>query len=175
MWLTNPLLDHTVSRVSALREKFRNLRDWNHIVYLNLQTLGGSFSFPYDDERLTPDAPRHITRAYQERYAIAMIDREAIIRGDRGPEWVSTFFHSDGPASSRWKRTSRESAPLPWFSLSHGAPGARPEVDRFLFEVRRQLWPFSLLYGVYSNPERVFVKPAPQVVTALKSALEARV
>ena len=176
MWLTTgPLSDHTISRVSALRDKFRDKRDWNHIVYLNLCASGGQFSLPNDQEALTPDKLQQITALLRNSYAIAMIDREAIIRGDRGNDWLGLFFHerwagliaaeTDIPAKALRFRGFRFLMAL----LVRGEP-----LTESLFQVRKDLWPYSLLYGVYSNPERVFVRPPPDVVKELKAALEAR-
>ena len=174
MWVNAPLLDHTINRVSALRGKFRARYDWNHIVYLNLHAAGDHFSFPNDEEKLTPDELQRIKSLLDtQRHTIVMIDREGIIRGDRGQAWLETFFNEQwaGLIAAETDITAQNLRFRGFrFLMELLSRGVR--LTESLVEVRRLLWPYSLLYGVYSNPDRLFVSPAPDFVKELLTALE---
>ena len=178
MRLWGPLRDHTIHTVRDLRDRFRAKREWNHIVYLNLQTNernGRHYTFP--DESLTPNTLAQIAAYldYGGGHAIAMIDREAIIRRDRGPEWLYTFFndHWAGLIAAETDITSKKLQHHGFRFLTE-LLGRGVSLSQCLPEIRRQLWPYSLLYGVYSNPDNVFVKPPPQVVQEMRAVLEQR-
>ena len=176
MRLWGPLREHTILTVRDLSDRFRGKGKGklHHIVYLNLRTNAGDYTFP--DESLTPDRLARIA-AYLEGggHAIAMIDREAIIRGDRGREWLDTFFNAHW-AGLIAAETDIESERL----RHHGfrfltellACGVR--LSESLPIIRKQLWPYSLLYGVYSNPENIFVAPPPHIVKEMRAVLDLR-
>ena len=167
MRLRSRLGDHAISTVRDLRARFIDLSDWHHVIYLNLLTSA------FADEPLTPTALQQIAAFLgKDAHAIAMIDREAIIRGDRGPDWLRVFFRdqwtgliaveSDITAKALKFHGFRFLTEL----LSRGVPLAES-----LHDIRRTLWPYSLLYGVYSNPDRVFVAPPPGIVDEMKAIL----
>jgi hypothetical protein len=176
MRLWGPLRDHTIRTVRDLTDRFRGKGKGrlHHIVYLNLRTSAGDYTFP--DGSLTPDRLAQIA-AYLEGggHAIAMIDREAIIRGDRGREWLETFFNAQwaGLIAAETDITSKRLQHHGFRFLTE-LLGCGKRLSESLPEIRKQLWPYSLLYGVYSNPDNVFVAPPPQIVKEMRAVLELR-
>ena len=132
MRLWGPLREHTILTVRDLRDRFRGKGKGklDHIVYLNLRTNAGDYTFP--DESLTPDRLAQIA-AYLKGggHAIAMIDREAIIRGDRGREWLETFFNAQWAGLIAAETDiDIETAPAPWLPVSDGAARMRSATER---------------------------------------------
>jgi hypothetical protein len=177
MRLWGPLQEHTILFVRDLRDRFRGKKEFNHIVYLNLKTNGTNHNYAFPDESLTPDTLKRITAHLVPiaKHAIAMIDREAIIRGDRGPEWLYTFFND------RWAGLIAAETDIKAKKLQHEGFRFLTELldcgvklSESLPEIRKRLWPYSLLYGVYSNPENIFVKPPPDIVKEMRAVLERR-
>jgi hypothetical protein len=170
---SRPLRSLTIREVRVLREKFEEHRAWNHVVYISLRSKHGGY--PLKDGQFRPKDLEDINQILNlgGGHGIALIDREAIIRGDRGEEWRASFFN-DRWAGLIAAETDIESPHLWYKGFGFLTELLRREepLTLSLRAIREQFWPFSLLYGIYSNPARVFVKPPPQIVEVMLEALK---
>lgn len=111
-----------------------------------------------------------VPKSGKPTYAVAVVDREAIIRGDRGAEWIQEFM--DKPwngviavecdvrsQSKPWKQDKE----VPYdrlmgllFMRSILTQTAERMVNA-LVVARRDCWPYSLFYGVYCNPRQPWI------------------
>ncbi|MEA2986620.1 MAG: hypothetical protein QOD94_2874 [Alphaproteobacteria bacterium] len=117
-------------------------------------------------------------------YALAVIDREAIIRGDRGREWLEIFFSTpwlgliavEGDVRSSlndWEDRS-EIRPDRFLGLvflrSILEKNGRRLIDSIV-DARRDCWPFSLFYGLYCNPHQPWIDQQPALVEDINTMI----
>jgi hypothetical protein len=113
-------------------------------------------------------------RTFEEpapKYALAIVDREAIIRGDRDPGWIKVFFQMpwigviavEGDVKSQrqnWDdlKRVRHDRFLGLAFLSAILTQRAGRLIDSIVEARRQTWPFSMFFGVYCNTQQPWIK-----------------
>ena len=92
---------------------------------------------------------------------MVLLDGDAVIRGDRGSDWVKEILHA--PRTGMIAVETDISNPHLKFGGWDFLQSIIYQKDKtFLWAIhhsRQQYWPFCLLYGVYSNP--LYLSPAP--------------
>lgn len=109
-------------------------------------------------------------------YAVAVIDREAIIRGDRGENWLRKGFFqqpwigliaTECDLKSETRRDLSEIPPERFLGMlllrSIFKQESRRLVDAIV-DARRECWPFSIFFGLYCNPRQPWIKGTPVLV-----------
>lgn len=149
--------------------------------YISLRANGGSYklggqTLGYQDA---------LKETGSDRIILMLVDGDAVIRNDRGPLWVKACLDV-GPAGLiaveadidnpqlkffGWKLLKTVLGPNTTQSVASASVSGELEEQEpshpliFAMEnARRQLWPLSLLYGVYCNPLHVYLSPAPMQV-----------
>lgn len=163
------------------------------LIYFDIKSTGspGAMSIPYDaegDPRFTANHVRSIIKeaandrgvfdtVQTEDYALAVIDRDALIRGDRGREWLPIFFSApwiglvavEGDvvsAQEDWDESKqvRPDRFLGLLFLRSLLQRNNQKMIDSLLDARRECWPFSLFYGVYCCPTNPWIKDQPDLV-----------
>lgn len=131
--------------------------------YISLKSDGGAYSLGGQ-----PLGHQEISSSYEQvnedRIIIMLIDGDAVIRNDRGSQWVESALEI-GRAGLIAVETDIQNPQLRYFgwlllkslikSLSKN-----PLIDA-MQEARREFWPHSLLYGVYCNPLHFYLHDRP--------------
>ena len=99
----------------------------------------------------------------------AFVDQEAIFHGEQGEEWIDTFM------GSQWggviaAEVSFSNQALRGFGvlLFNRIINAEEPASETISKIRKEFWPFSLLYGVYYNVEQLYLKPQPDFAKAVR-------
>lgn len=93
-------------------------------------------------------------RLRDDRIVCVLMDGDAVVRTDRGPGWLSATLRlgRSGLIAAESDINNPALKCFGWSILRHVASQERPFMDAVM-EAREQLWPHSLLYGVYCDPE----------------------
>jgi hypothetical protein len=116
-------------------------------------------------------------------YALAVIDREAIIRGDRSPAWLEIFFGKpwigliavEGDVRSKqvWDEVA-EVRPDRFLGLLFLRSILERQGKRLIdsiVDARRDCWPFSLFFGVYCNTQQPWITKRPALVEDINNII----
>lgn len=155
--------DARIESRKGLNDRVRNNRLWHHIVYFDLRH-GSSGNFALGEQELSDtEFGRILSKLDKNSTCLCVIDRDAIVRGDRGQGWVSTLFHE------RWQgfiatEADIDNRVLHGFGIQLLATilTAGEPLSECIYDVRRRHWPWSLLYGVYCNPRTFYIGPQPE-------------
>ena len=131
--------------------------------YISLKSDGGEYSL--GGQSL---GHHEISLSYQhsaeDRIIIMLVDGDAVIRNDRGPQWVKSALEV-GRAGLIAVETDIENPQLKFFGWSLlkfliEALAKHPLIEAMEI-ARKEFWPRSLLYGVYCNPLHVYLHDYP--------------
>lgn len=91
---------------------------------------------------------------------LVVLDGDAVIRGDRGKEWMVKMMDMahNGLIATEVDIRNPQIRFLGWEVLSHILTSNKTIIDA-VHDYRRQAWPLGLIYGVYCNPIHAYVKP----------------
>lgn len=138
--------------------------------YVSLRAHGGNLTLGGQPIRVHDAMPAN------EKLNLMLIDGDAVIRHDRGTDWVKICLNmgESGLIAAETDITNDSMRFFGWEMLKQLVRGREPtrgtqneEASKSLPLIdameaaRRELWPRSLLYGVYCNPLHVYLDPAP--------------
>ncbi len=131
--------------------------EWHHIIYVSLRPVTELEAAAFDDivDNVISD----------DSFKFLVLDHGAVVRGDRGDSWPKMMLNGkwSGLIAAETDITNARLclAGFEFLMTALEKSGNRALADS-LTEVRRSLWPQSLLYGVYCDPRRVIFSPVPR-------------
>lgn len=138
----------------------------SHFLYMSLQV---------DPDEYEHDSIRDLKEEIPDGDLFLLLDGDAVIRGDRGEDWLHTLFDTDWSgliaAETDIKNPSLTFAGWGFLEalLTHSSP-----LHAMLHKARRDFWPASLLYGLYCDPMKLSIEnPPPQDFVRVHQALKA--
>ncbi|MEO0697714.1 MAG: hypothetical protein AAFY84_16635 [Pseudomonadota bacterium] len=163
-------LDHRVFDYNEQAREFLGMYDnkTRHFLYMSLQAEADAYEH---------DSIRDLKEEIPDGELFLLLDGDAVIRGDRGDDWLHTLFDTDWSglvaAETDIKNPSLHFAGWEFLEalLTHASP-----LHAMLHKARRDFWPASLLYGLYCDPMKLNIEDPPpedfvRVHRALKAAM----
>lgn len=140
--------------------------------YLSLNENGGKYHIGQDvfresDLKKEQDLKKQMRMKDQgerrDRVVFMLLDGDAVIRHDRGSKWVKDTleFASSGLIAVEADIKNPKLRFFGWEVLKSILRNRR-QFFMAVQEMRRAYWPYSLLYGVYCNPQHVWIDPPPE-------------
>lgn len=130
--------------------------------YISLQADGGAFRL--GREKIDPiDLDANRGRSNQDRVVLMMLDGDAVIRNDRGHDWIERALNigQSGLIAVEADIRNPQVRHYGWRVLQTILMSRLPLIDA-VAKIRREHWPLALLYGVYCSPVHVAVTPPPE-------------
>ena len=150
-----------VPSADEVLERVRSLRSYDQFWYFWLEP-DSEISSKGDRSLISAeDLLEHMGgSAPQDRIVFLLLDGDAVIRKDRGPEWLSAALKlgRSGLVAVEADITNEELRCLGWSILRHVLSEGISFVQA-MEEIRLRLWPHSMLYGVYCDPSEAYADP----------------
>lgn len=143
---------------TELKETLNQHREWHQLVYFYLDH---QFTFNVSSGiKLSASEFADCVMKIQNSTGLAFIDREALIRGDRGNDWVDIFFVKNWQGFIATE-VDISNDRLNCFGIEILAEIASHEMrlSELMPIIREKFWPWCLLYGVYCNTRAFYIKP----------------
>lgn len=134
-------------------------QDRDLYIYLSLR----SDMKPDDPNALSiPEVRELRSNADSDVVMLAVLDGDAVIRGDRGTAWLEeiTAMGQNGLIATEVDIRNKQLLFLGWEVLSDILTSGKTIIDA-INDYRRKEWPLGLIYGVYCNPIHIYVDPPP--------------
>lgn len=130
--------------------------------YLSLQADKGSFVIGKDAITSSDLAENSTLQANTDRVVLMLLDGDAVIRGDRGPDWLrqALALGRSGLIAVETDIRNSQIRHFGWQILRDILISEKPLLDA-MSDVRRKFWPLGLLYGIYCSPVHTAVMPPP--------------
>lgn len=143
----------------ALAERHKH---YDLFWYLSLQADAGSFVIG-EDQISSADLDINKTNNNADRVVLMMLDGDAVVRGDRGPDWVKKALDigKSGLIAVEADVRNPQVRHFGWRILRDVLQSQEPLLDA-MARARTKWWPLGLLYGIYCSPVHASVTPPPQ-------------
>ncbi|MBY0564247.1 MAG: hypothetical protein K2P58_08675 [Hyphomonadaceae bacterium] len=130
--------------------------------YVSLQADKGSFVIGKDAISSSDLAENSTLNANTDRIVLMLLDGDAVIRGDRGPDWLrhALALGRSGLIAVETDIRNNRIKHFGWYILRDILTSEKPLLDA-MSAARRKFWPLGLLYGIYCSPVHTAVMPPP--------------
>ncbi|MEQ1817808.1 MAG: hypothetical protein ABL871_04295 [Terricaulis sp.] len=131
--------------------------------YISLKADVGAFVL--GKEEISPSAleDNRSLVSDTDRVVLMMLDGDAVIRGDRGPDWLKKALEigRSGLIAVEADIRNPQVHHYGWRVLKHVLKSQEPLLDAMAY-ARRECWPLGLLYGIYCSPVHAAAAPPPE-------------
>jgi|CXWL01.1.fsa_nt_gi hypothetical protein len=130
--------------------------------YVSLQADAGSFMIG-DDQISSADLEINKSQSDADRVVLMMLDGDAVVRGDRGPDWVKKALDigRSGLIAVEADVRNPQMRLFGWRILRDVLESQEPLLEA-MAKARTKWWPLGLLYGIYCSPVHAAVTPPPE-------------
>ena len=137
-------------------------KDDDSYLYMSLR----SDARPEDPDTFKiTDITKLVEQRPDQKLMLAVLDGDAVIRGDRGKIWLDKVAHlgQNGLIATEVDVVNPQLKFLGWQALTAILQSRKPIIDAMKV-FRENTWPLGLIYGVYCNPIHVYIDPPPDDV-----------
>ena len=161
-----------VDRVHELKDLSERNPNTNKFWYISLRASGGKYQLSGDEILGENYMSKEEFGIEDGGVGMALLDGDAVIRGDRGSLWVNRILHA--PATGMIAVETDVDNPKLKFAGWEILKTIIGRKDQFLmavYQARKEYWPLGLLYGVYSNPLHIYADPPHEATKRISGYL----